>query len=444
MQLSRIRRHFPAIKKAKRICTNNAASTQIPKELLDLSRKLYLQYDNVHRGQSKASVKTTKKFEEAYKKIAAFIGSKDWRNIILYRGTTEAINAVMYSLMTEFKDGDNIVTTYMEHNSNYVPWYALCKEIAPQFGRKIDYRIVQFDKETGELDLEDLNNKVDRRTKIICATGASNFLGTKPPIDEIVKIGKHSDYKHPNSLLGSYILIDGAHLVPNTNVDVEKLDIDFLAWSFHKMLAPVAVGGLFVREEILENLRPFQYGGDMIADGKVTDKKVEYTELPWRFTAGTPNIIGTILAGEVTELLVDIVLGKQFSNMSTKERKEKAMDAIQKYERELTQYLIDELSAMKGVTVYGPKDASRKTSIVSFNIEGQNPMDVAQKLDTMNIECRAGCHCATLAHYYLKINPPASCRVSPYFYNTMKEMRYIVEAVRKISSKSVSHQSNNY
>lgn len=439
MQTSRIRRYFPAIKKAKRLCTNNAASTQIPKKLLDLSRKLYLQYDNVHRGQSKASVKTPNRFEEAYKKIATFIGSNDWRNILLYRGTTEAINAVMYSLMTEFRDGDNIVTTYMEHNSNYVPWYALCKEIAPQFGRKIDYRIVKFDKETGELDLEDLNDKVDRKTKIICVTGASNFLGTKPPIDEIVKIGKDSGYLHPNVLSGSYILIDGAHLVPNSNVDVEKLDIDFLAWSFHKMLAPVAVGGLFVRGVILESLRPFQYGGDMIAEGKVSAKKVEYTTLPWRFTAGTPNIIGTILAGEVTELLVDIVLGKQFSNMSKKERKEKAMEAIQKYERELTQFLIDELSAMKGVTVYGPKDASRKTPIVSFNIGGQNPMDVAKQLDTMNIECRAGCHCATLAHYYLNIDPPASSRISPYFYNTMKEMRYVVRAIRKISSNSVSH-----
>ena len=144
MKTSRIRKHFPAIVKSKRICTNNAASTQIPKELLKLSKKLYLQYDNVHRGQSKASMETTKKFEEAYKKIAFFIGCDDWRNIVLYRGTTEAINAVMYSLITEFRYGDNIVTTYMEHNSNYVPWYALCKEIAPKFGRNIEYRLVEF------------------------------------------------------------------------------------------------------------------------------------------------------------------------------------------------------------------------------------------------------------------------------------------------------------
>ena len=149
LQPSSIREHFPAIMKGKRICTNNAATTQIPQELLDMSRELYSQYDNVHRGQSSASIRITEKFEEAYKKIAAFIGSKDWRNVLLYRGTTEAINAVMYSLMTEFEDGDNIVTTHMEHNSNYIPWYALCREITPKFGRKIELRIAGFDRESG-------------------------------------------------------------------------------------------------------------------------------------------------------------------------------------------------------------------------------------------------------------------------------------------------------
>lgn len=434
LQPSSIREHFPAIMKGKRICTNNAATTQIPQELLDMSRELYSQYDNVHRGQSSASIRITEKFEEAYKKIAAFIGSKDWRNVLLYRGTTEAINAVMYSLMTEFEDGDNIVTTHMEHNSNYIPWYALCREITPKFGRKIELRIAGFDRESRELDLEDLERKVDEKTKIICCTGASNFLGTKPPIEKIVSIGRKSGYQHPNGLSGSYVLIDGAHLVPNTPVDVEKMGIDFLAWSFHKMLAPVGVGGLFVRREILETLMPFQYGGDMIAEGKVTAEKVEYNELPWKFTAGTPNIIGIILAGEVTELIVDMVLGERYRHISKEERTEKAMEAIQEYERGLTQYLIDELTSIDGVTVYGPKDASRKTSVISFNIAGQHPMDVARQLDEVGIESRAGCHCATLAHHYLGINPPASCRISPYIYNTMEEMRYVVRAIGKIAS----------
>jgi cysteine desulfurase/selenocysteine lyase len=340
--------------------------------------------------------------------------------------------------MTEFRDGDNIVTTYLEHNSNFVPWYALCKEIAPAFGRKLEYRLVGFDRETGELDLDDLERKVDRRTKIICCTGASNFLGTKPPIDSIVNIGRHSEYRHPNGFSGSYVLIDGAHLVPNTPVDVEKMDVDFLAWSFHKMLAPVAVGGLYVKGEILETLRPFQYGGDMIAEGKVTSEQVDYAPLPWRFTAGTPNIIGTIVAGEVTEVIVDLVLGGKHTDLSQKERKDTAMESIRDYERKLTQYLIDELTSIDGVTVYGPSDASRKTPIVSFNIARHQPMEVAKQLDEMNIESRAGCHCATLAHHYLGIAPPASCRISPYFYNTMDEMEYIVDVIRNIASQPVT------
>lgn len=430
MELSRVRGHFPAIVEGKRICMNNAATTQIPRELLDMSRRLYLEYENVHRGQSTASIKSTERFEEAYRKIATFVGAEDWRNVLLYRGATEAINAVMYSLMTEFRDGDNIVTTFMEHNSNYVPWYALCKEIAPAFERKIECRIVGFDRENGELDLEDLGRNVDGRTKIVCCTGASNFLGTKPPIDVIVRVAKQSGYVHPNGLCGSYVLIDGAQLVPHSAVDVERMGVDFLAWSFHKMLAPVGVGGLFVRGQVLETLRPFQYGGDMIAEGKVTPEKVEYTALPWRFTAGTPNIIGTILAGEATELIADIVLGKNSESNSKRGRIELAMSQIQEYERKLTQYLIDELTSLGGITVYGPRDAARKTSVLAFNIAGQNPMDVARQLNKMRIESRAGCHCATLAHYYLGISPPASCRISPCFYNTIEEAAYVVKVIK--------------
>ena len=250
-------------------------------------------------------------------------------------------------------------------------------------------------------------------------------------------LGMQSGYEHSNGLRGSYTLIDGSQLVPHTFTDVERMNIDFLAWSFHKMLAPVGVGGLFVRGEILEKLRPFQYGGDMIAEGKVSPEKVEYSELPWRFTAGTPNIIGTILAGEATAIIADIVLGKESSPaVSKRERIEKAMRAIQEYEEYLTQYLIDELTSIKGVTVYGPKDASRRTAAVSFNIAGKNAVDIAKQLDKKKIESRAGCHCATLAHHYLEINPPASCRISPYFYNTVGEMEYVVEAIKEISRQS--------
>ena len=164
----KIRKFFPAIK-AGRIVSNNAASTQIPVQLLDLLKKLVVQYDNVHRGQSRSSLLTTAEFEASYDTIAQFIGATSRKNIVLYRNTTEAINSVMYSLMTEFKDGDNVVTTFMEHNSNYVPWYGLCKEILSKFGVRVECRIAKYDKNTGELDLNHLKSLVDQRTKIVCA-----------------------------------------------------------------------------------------------------------------------------------------------------------------------------------------------------------------------------------------------------------------------------------
>ena len=166
-----IRKYFPAIK-AGRIVSNNAASTQIPVQLLGLLKKLVIQYDNVHRGQSRSSILTTEKFEASYDTIAQFIGAPSRKNIILYRNATEAINSVMYSLLTEFREGDNVVTTFMEHNSNYVPWYGLCKEILPRFGINVECRIANFDKETGELDLDHLKSLVDKKTKLVCCTGA--------------------------------------------------------------------------------------------------------------------------------------------------------------------------------------------------------------------------------------------------------------------------------
>jgi cysteine desulfurase/selenocysteine lyase len=441
MDVNRIRKHFPAVRYGRTV-TNNAASTQIPDRLLNLHRELSAIYENVHRGQSSASVETTSLFENAYKVIANFIGAESWREIILYRGTTEAINSVMYSLMTEFKDGDNVVTTYMEHNSNYVPWYGLTKEILPKFNMNVECRLVKFDKETGELDLDHMASLVDDRTKIVCCTGASNFLGTKPPLDMIRKISNESGYRQPNGMNKSYLLVDGAQLVPNVYMDVVKADIDFLAWSFHKMLAPFGVGALYGKREILESIRPFNYGGDMIAEGQVSPEHVGYNLLPWKFTAGTPNILGTILAGEATKFLVEIVLGKHergnYGDITEpnlrREDIKRAMTLVENYEQELSGYLIEELSSIKGVTIYGPKDPKRRTSPVSFNIEGKNPFFIAKYLDKRGIESRAGCHCATLAHYFYGLNPPASCRISPYIYNNMAEMESVVKAIKDIST----------
>ncbi len=442
INLKKVRKFFPAISSG-RVISNNAASTQIPIQLVDLCKKLAVTYDNVHRGQSDASKKMTVMFENAYTTIADFIGASSKEEIILYRNATEAIDSVMYSLMTEFKDGDNVVTTMMEHNSNYVPWYGLCNEILPKFGIHVECRIANFNKETGELDLEHLKSLVDKRTKIVCCTAASNFLGTKNPLEKVRKIAKSSGYIQPTKEKGSYFLVDGCQFAPHAFVDVKKIGCDFFAWSFHKMLAPFGVGGLYGRKELLEKMRPFLYGGDMIAEGQVTVKKVSYNKLPWKFTAGTPNILGTILSAEAIKLLLDFSLNdgkkKYFLGSPRLDRKvvEKAMTNIEDYEVELAKIALEEFSKIDSVKLFGPKDPMKRTPLFAFvSSDGSlSPFEIADRLNQFGIESRAGCHCATLAHYYYKLNPPASCRLSFYFYNTPEEVRKAVRAVGKIFKK---------
>lgn len=432
----KIRKFFPAIKSG-RIISNNAASTQVPIQLLNLLKKLIVQYDNVHRGQSQSSMLTTERFESSYDTIAQFIGATSRENIILYRNATEAINSVMYSLMTEFRDGDNLVTTFMEHNSNYVPWYGLCKEILPKFGIKIECRIARFDKETGELELNHLKSLVDNKTKLICCTGASNFLGTKIPMEKIREIADSSEYLQPNGEKKSYLLIDGAQVVPNIFVDVNELGVDFFAWSFHKMLAPFGVGALYAREGLLEKMRPFLYGGDMIAEGMVTPEKVDYNSLPWKFTAGTPNILGTILSAQTIRLLMDFSLnpGKDIYFMTNKKLEpldiEKAMKNIESHEKVLIGEALKILGEIPSLNIFGPKNPENRTPLIAFSCKDKSPFKIAEELNKFGVESRAGCHCATLAHHYYKLDPPASCRLSFYIYNDIEDVRRACFAVKK-------------
>ena len=436
LDTKKIRKFFPAIQSG-RIVSNNAASTQVPVQLLDLLKKLVVQYDNVHRGQSQSSLLTTAEFEASYDTIAQFIGAPSRKNIVLYRNTTEAINSVMYSLMTEFKDGDNVVTTFMEHNSNFVPWYGLCKEILAKFGVKVEYRIAKYDKDTGELDLDHLRSLVDKRTKLVCCTGASNFLGTINPIKKIKAITDASGYVQPNGEIRSYLLIDGAQLVPNTFVDVVDLDIDFLAWSFHKMLAPFGVGALYAKEELLKTMRPFLYGGDMIAEGMVSPKTVEYNSLPWKFAAGTPNILGTILSAQAIRLLIDFAINprKRQYFLTNKQLEvsdiKKAMENIKSHEQALVGEALKLLGEIPSLSIYGPKDPAKRTSLVAFTCQDKNPFQIAEALSGLGIESRAGCHCATLAHHYYKLDPPASCRLSFYIYNDLNDVRKACTTVKK-------------
>jgi len=238
-----IRRHF-AFTKTGRVLADNAAGTQPPRELTGLYQSLV----------TAAPAGMTAWFCESLGAIAAFIGAPSRSCLALYRNTTEAINAVMYSLLTEFRDGDNVVITMLEHNSNFVPWYAMCREILPRFGRRVDYRLARFDPVTGELDLGHLASLIDERTKLVCCTGGSGFLGTRTPLATIRCLAGASGYVQPGGERRSYLLADGAQLVPGTYTDVSALDVDFLAFSFRAMLAPFGVGVLYGRESLLRSL----------------------------------------------------------------------------------------------------------------------------------------------------------------------------------------------
>jgi cysteine desulfurase / selenocysteine lyase len=439
LDVQAVRRHF-MFPELGRIVTNNAASTQPPRDLLALYESLAARYENVHRGQSSASREMTALFEDAYDTIARFIGAPGRASIALYRGTTEAINAVMYSQLTEFRDGDNLVTTLMEHNSGYVPWHAMCREILPRFGRRVECRLARFDPRTGELDTDHLASLIDARTKLVCCTGASNFLGTRNPLGAVRALCDASGYRQPDGEQHSYLLADAAQLVPGSFVDVQALGVDYLAFSCHKMLAPFGVGVLYGRQHLLEASLPFLYGGDMIAEGQVSPERVGYNALPWKYAAGTPNILGAIVSAQALRLLLDLALTPDrpvyFGTARPIERAaiRAAMDRITGWNQQLTGRALDRLGAISGITIYGPRVPARRTSLVAFNLAGRDPFRVAEALNRAGIESRAGCHCATLAHHALGLNPPASCRLSFYLYNTPEEIDQATDAVAAVAA----------
>lgn len=432
-----IRSHF-LFPQEDRVVTNNAASTQPPRELLELYRTLAPQYENVHRGQSEASQATTRLFEAAYDDIARFVAAPSRRNVVIVRNATEAHNAVMYSLLTRFRDGDNVVTTTMEHNSNYVPWFAMCTQILPALGRRVDCRLARFDPVTGALDLDHLASLIDARTKLVCCTGASNFLGTKNPLAAIRALADASGYVQPNGESRSYLLVDGAQLVPAAFVDVQDLDVDYLSFSFHKMLAPFGTGALIAKEHLLETSLPFMYGGDMVAGDEVFADRVGYNTLPWKFAAGTPNILGTIVSGQAVRLLLDLALTPRqslyFGSATPIEpgTVAHAMRRVGEWTRALTAQALDRLASIAGLTIYGPRDAERRSALIAFNVSGHDPVELARALNDAGVESRAGCHCATLAHRALGLEPLASCRLSFYLYNTFDEVDFAIETLAAI------------
>ncbi len=441
LDVERVRAAFD-FPRSGRVVTNNAATTQPPRRLLDLYQRLTVDYENVHRGQSIASRRTTERFEASYDTIAAWLNAPSRRSIATYRSTTEAINAVMYSLLTEFDDGDNVVTTMMEHNSNFVPWYGLSREILPRFGRKVECRVARFDHATGELDLAHLASLVDERTKLVCCTGASNFLGVKPPLADVRRIAGASGYQQPDGRSGSLMLVDAAQLAPTNAIDVQAWDVDYLAFSFHKIMAPFGVGVLYAKEHLLQRSLPFLYGGDMIAEGQVAPGEVLYRDLPWKFAAGTPNILGTIVSAQALRLLVDLAgtagETRYFDSEQPLPRSavEQTMRAVRAHTQELTGAALDRLLDIDGLRLFGPSDPCLRTALAAFTIRGTDPFQLAEGLGDLGVEARAGCHCATLAHRSLGLDPPASCRLSFAAYNTLDDVRAAVSTLEYLVRSS--------
>jgi cysteine desulfurase/selenocysteine lyase len=442
LDVERVRGHFD-FPGAGRVVTNNAASTQPPRELAELYRSLVPGYENVHRGQSSASARMTELFEGSYDVIAGWLNAPGRASIVTCRNTTEAINAVMYSLLTEFRDGDNVVTTMMEHNSNFVPWDGLTQEILPRFGQ-VACRVARFDHATGALDLDHLASLVDARTKLICVTGASNFLGSKPPLGAIARIAASSGYPQPGGETRSLLLVDAAQLAPSSPIDVVALDVDYLAFSFHKMLAPFGVGVLYAKAHLLARSLPFLYGGDMIAEGQVSPERVDYNPLPWKYAAGTPNILGVIVSAQALRLLVDLTSEsgrlRYFTTSTPLPRAaiETTMATISAHTRTLTARALHGLTDIDGLTVYGPTDPAARAPLVAFTITGTNPMALAHALNTHGIESRAGCHCATLAHKDLGLDPPASTRLSFALYNTTHDIDHALDALHHITQRKTA------
>lgn len=396
-----IRKDFPILSTKNKgkdlVYLDNAASTQKPNCVIYTTDDYYKTINsNVHRGIYELSERATMAYENSRKRVAKFLNANSENEIIFTKGTTESINLVASSFgRSQLKPGDEILISHMEHHANIVPWQMLAEEK----GLKINVIPIT---ESGELKLEEFKNLLNEKTKLVSIVHVSNTLGTINPVEEIIEEA-HS--------VGAKVLLDGAQSIQHIDVDVQKLDCDFFAFSGHKLYGPTGIGILYGKEEILELIPPYQGGGEMIK--KVTFEKTSYNDLPFKFEAGTPNIVG----GIGLKAAIDYVdeLGK---------------DRIAAYEDELLAYATDKLSSIDGLKIYGT--AKNKTSSLSFLIKGIHPTDIAQMCDTYGIAVRTGHHCTQPLMDFFNI--PGTCRASFSFYNTIEEIDFLYESLIKIKN----------
>ena len=402
INIENIRKDFPILQRKVHngktlVYFDNAATAQKPIQVIDSIHNYYLNYNsNIHRAVHQLAEEATAAYELTRDKVAKFINVKNREEIVFVRGTTEAINLVAYSWGRQnVQKGDIVVTTEYEHHSNIVPWQLLTKEKEA----KLEYIGVD---DNGELILDQLDAYLETgRVKLVTFSQMSNVLGTISDTDEIIRRCHKKGVK---------VLVDGAQSVPHLKVDIQKMDCDFFAFSAHKMLGPTGVGVLWARKEILENMQPFNGGGDMIRE--VHKYETTWNDLPYKFEAGTPNIADVIGFSAAIDYLENI-----------------GMDKVREHEIELTKYALDKLSAIKGIILYGTPDMKKRGGVISFNLGDIHPHDLATIIDEDGVAIRSGHHCAQVLMERLDVS--ATSRASFYIYNTKEEVDVFVTSLNR-------------
>ncbi|WP_185863798.1 aminotransferase class V-fold PLP-dependent enzyme [Blattabacterium cuenoti] len=399
-EIQKIRNQFPILK--ERIYSNpliymdNAATTQKPLKVIQATQNYYSTMNsNVHRGVHYLSHKATLYVENVRKKIQKFIHAKHSSEIIFTKGTTESINLVASSIDDFIKQGDEIIISCIEHHSNIVPWQVLCKK------KGAILKIISI-YENGLLKLTDFEFLISEKTKIVSISHISNVLGIINPVQDIIK--KAHEY-------GALVLIDGAQVPSNLDLDVQNLNVDFYVFSAHKMYGPTGIGILYGKKKILEKLYPHQFGGGMIKN--VSFDKTTYSDIPFKFESGTPNIEGIIVWGNAIDFVKEIGISN-----------------IQAYKKKLLIYAVKRLSSIDGIQLYGDdRDFSKKSGIISFNLYKLHCFDVGSILDRLGIAVRTGHLCAQPLMNFFKVS--GMIRISFSVYNTFKEIDYLFESILK-------------
>jgi cysteine desulfurase / selenocysteine lyase len=396
MNINAIREQFPILHQEINghplVYLDSAASSQKPRSVIDAVSKYYeLDHSNVHRGVHSLGSRATDAFEGAREKVAKFLNSPSSEQIIFTRGTTTALNLVASSYARAVcGEGDEIVITQMEHHSNLIPW----QQVAKATGATLKYIPLQPD---GMIALEDVEKTITDNTKVVSMAYVSNVFGCTNPIKEVAKIA----HKH-----GAIIVVDGAQSTPHMKIDVQDLDVDFYALSGHKMCGPTGIGVLYGRRELLENMEPIEFGGEMIDFVELYDST--WKDIPYRFEGGTPIIASAVGLGAAIDFLNEI-----------------GMENIEAHVKQLSNYAYNVLSEIEGLTIYGSQ--TNRSGLVTFNLDDVHPHDVSTVLDAKGIAIRAGHHCCQPLMRWLNVS--ATARASFYLYNTTEEIDKLASAL---------------